>query len=223
KVLLGKAGVSVPRGITADKAADLAGAAAGLAAPLVLKGLGHEHKSEAGLVKLGLSPDELADAAKAMTSGTNDETNGAQGFLVEEMAPPPVGELLVGLRRDPVYGISLTVGSGGVTAELLGDVTTLVLPVGRDEVRAAINGLRLAPLLNGYRGRAAANLEAAVDAIAAMATVIEADPAIDEIEVNPLMLGETGTGALAVDAVIWKTDPHDRSPDEKDPYRETNT
>ena len=56
-----------------------------------------------------------------------------------------------------------------------------------------------------------------------MATVIEADPAIDEIEVNPLMLGETGTGALAVDAVIWKTDPHDRSPDEKDPDRETDT
>ena len=158
-----------------------------------------------------------------MNGGTNDETKRARGFLVEEMAPPPVGELLVGLRRDPVYGISLTVGSGGVTAELLGDVATLVLPVGRDEIRAAIDGLRLAPLLNGYRGRAAADLEAAADAIAAMATVIEADPAIDEIEVNPLMLGETGTGALAVDAVIWKTDPHDRSPDEKDPYRETNT
>ena len=56
-----------------------------------------------------------------------------------------------------------------------------------------------------------------------MATVIEADPAIDEIEVNPLMLGETGTGALAVDVVIWKTDRHDRSPDEKDPDRETCT
>ena len=227
KALLGGAGVAVPRGATADAAGDLADAAADLAAPLVLKGLGHAHKSEAGLVRLGLSPDELADAAEAMTGGTNggtnDETNGAQGFLVEEMAPPPVGELLVGLRRDPVYGISLTVGSGGVTAELLGDVATLVLPVGRDEIRTAIDGLRLAPLLNGYRGRAATDLEAAVDAIAAMATVIEADPAIDEIEVNPLMLGETGTGALAVDAVIWKTDPHDRSPDEKDPDRETDT
>ena len=227
KAMLGGAGVAVPRGATADAAGELADAAAGLTAPLVLKGLGHAHKSEAGLVRLGLSPDELADAAEAMTGrtngGTNDETNGAQGFLVEEMAPPPVGELLVGLRRDPVYGISLTVGSGGVTAELLGDVATLVLPVGRDEIRAAIDGLRLAPLLNGYRGRAAADLEAAVDAIAAMATVIEADPAIDEIEVNPLMLGETGTGALAVDAVIWKTDPHDRSPDDRDPDRETGT
>ena len=92
-------------------------------------------------------------------------------------------------------------------------MATLVLPVGRDEIRAAIDGLRLAPLLNGYRGRAAADLEAAVDSIAAMAAVIEAEPAIDEIEVNPLMLGETGTGALAVDAVIWKTYPQDMSLD----------
>ncbi|MCH1474451.1 MAG: acetate--CoA ligase family protein [Alphaproteobacteria bacterium] len=223
KALLGKAGVSVPRGVTADAAGDLADAAAGLATPLVLKGLGHAHKSEAGLVRLGLSPDELADAAKGMTLGTNGGTNGAQGFLVEEMAPPPVGELLVGLRRDPVYGISLTVGSGGVTAELLGDVATLVLPIGRDEIRAAINGLRLAPLLNGYRGRAPADIEAAVDTIAAMVAIIEADPAIDEIEVNPLMLGEPGTGALAVDAVIWKTDPQDMSPDDRNPGRETDT
>jgi acyl-CoA synthetase (NDP forming) len=223
KALLGKAGVSVPRGVTAEAAGDLADAAAGLATPLVLKGLGHAHKSEAGLVRLGLSPDELADAAKGMTVGTNVGTNGAQGFLVEEMAPPPVGELLVGLRRDPVYGISLTVGSGGVTAELLGDVATLVLPVGRDEIRAAINGLRLAPLLNGYRGRAPADIEAAVDTIAAMVAIIEADPAIDEIEVNPLMLGEPGTGALAVDAVIWKTDPQDMSPDDRNPGRETDT
>ena len=223
KALLGTAGVSVPRGVTADSAGDLADAVAGLATPLVLKGLGHAHKSEAGLVRLGLSPDELADAAKGMSVGTNGGTNGAQGFLVEEMAPPPVGELLVGLRRDPVYGISLTVGSGGVTAELLGDVATLVLPVGRDEIRAAINGLRLAPLLNGYRGRAPADIEAAVDTIAAMVAIIEADPAIDEIEVNPLMLGEPGTGALAVDAVIWKTVPQDMSPDDRNPGRETDT
>ena len=219
KTLLAEAGVSVPRGVTADTPDGLADAASGLAAPLALKGLGHAHKSEAGLVRLGLSPDELADAAGEMTGGMN----GPQGFLVEEMAPPPAGELLVGLRRDPVYGISLTIGSGGVTAELLGDVATLVLPAGKDEIRAAIDGLRLAPLLKGYRGRAAADIEAAVDAIAAMAAVIEADPAIDEIEVNPLMLGETGTGALAVDAVIWKTDPHDRSPDDRDPDRETGT
>jgi hypothetical protein len=95
---------------------------------------------------------------------------------------------------------------GGVTAELLGDVATRILPAGPDDIRTAIDGLRLAPLLNGYRGRPAANLDAAIEAVAAMAAMITKDPAIDEIEINPLMLGETGKGALAVDAVIWKTD-----------------
>ena len=68
------------------------------------------------------------------------------------MAATVAAELLVGLRRDPVYGISLTVGIGGVEAELLGDVATLILPADETEIRAALTGLRLAPL-TGYRGR----------------------------------------------------------------------
>ena len=79
----------------------------------MVKGLAHAHKTEAGLVRLGLTHDALAEAATAMEM--------AQGFLVEEMAQTPAAELLVGLRRDPVYGVSLTVGIGGVAAELLYD------------------------------------------------------------------------------------------------------
>ena len=223
KAILTKAGVAVPRGITAAAPSDLEAAAAELTAPLVLKGLGHAHKSEAGLIRLGLAHDALAEAAAAMTA--------AQGFLVEEMAPPPAAELLVGLRRDPVYGISLTVGIGGVEAELLGDVATLILPAGEAEIRDALSGLRMAPLLTGYRGRPAADIDAAVATIQKLCTVIETSPDIDEIEINPLMLARTsgsdlasgsdpasgsdlasgkataGSGALALDAVIWNTAP----------------
>ena len=208
KSMLARAGVDVPRGAIARTQNDLAAAAADLQGPLVLKGLGYAHKSEAGLVRLGLNHTELVDAAEDMTRTGMIGTGiiGPGGFLVEEMAPPPVAELLVGLRRDPVYGISLAIGMGGVTAELLGDVATLILPATPEEIRAAINGLRLAPLLTGYRGGPVADLDSAITAIVAMAGLITADPAIDEIEVNPLMLGPAGTGALAVDAVIWKTD-----------------
>ena len=199
KAMLSDAGVPVPRGATAATPSDLAEAASGLTAPLVLKGLGHAHKSEAGLVRLGLTHDGLAEAAAAMEM--------AQGFLVEEMAQTPVAELLVGLRRDPVYGVSLTVGIGGVAAELLCDVATLILPADRDDIRAALNGLRLAPILTGYRGRPAADIDAAVDAIALLCRMIETSPAIDEIEVNPLMLAQAGGGVLALDAVIWNTAP----------------
>ena len=195
KARLAKWGITCPRGVRADTPAELARTSAALHAPFALKGLGHPHKSEARLVQLNLTGDALAAAANTMDD--------AEGFLVEEMVPPPVGELLVGLRRDPVYGVSLTIGTGGITAELLDDTQTLILPVNADEVLAAINRLRLAPLINGYRGKPKADLDAAVTAIMAMAYAIQNDTQLDEIEVNPLMLARCGKGAIAADAVIW--------------------
>jgi hypothetical protein len=200
KSMLSAAGIAVPTGRKAAGIGDLARAAAELQAPLVLKGLGHAHKSEAGLVRLSLMPDELADAAASMT--------GANGFLVEEMARPPVAELLLGVQRDPVYGATLTIGAGGTAAELLRDVVTLVLPVDAGQIRAAIDRLTLAPLLHGYRGRPASDIDAAVDVAVRLTGMLDhfqdSHPAIDEIEINPLMLGQTG--AIAVDAVIWMRD-----------------
>ncbi|MEK9961510.1 MAG: acetate--CoA ligase family protein, partial [Rhodobiaceae bacterium] len=191
------AGITVPAGARADAPADIRAAAVGLIPPYALKGLGHAHKSEAGLVQLGLTADELVDAARDMPAAT--------GFLVEEMAPPPAAELLVGLRRDPVYGLTLSLGTGGTAAELLRDVVTLVLPVTADEIRAALLRLRLAPLLTGYRGRDRADIEGAIDAALCLCEIMMAAPEFDEIEVNPLMLASAGGGALALDAVIWKT------------------
>lgn len=196
--MLAHAGIAVPAGAHADRPADLTAASASLTPPFALKGLGHAHKSEAGLVRLGLIADELLAAADDMPAAT--------GFLVEEMAPPPVAELLIGLRRDPVYGLTLCLGMGGTAAELLGDVVTLVLPVTGDEVRTALLRLRLAPLLSGYRGRDAADIDAAIDAALRLCEIMIANPDLDEIEVNPLMLAPAGGGALAVDAVIWKTE-----------------
>ena len=198
KAILAAAGITVPAGVRVDVTADLATAAASLTPPFALKGLGHAHKSEAGLVRLGLNADDLLVAAEDMPAAT--------GFLVEEMAPAPAAELLVGLRRDPVYGLTLSLGMGGTTAELLGDVVTMILPVTGDDVRAALLRLRLAPLLTGYRGRDAADISAAIDAVQTLCEIMTATPDFDEIEINPLMLAPAGGGVLAVDAVIWKTE-----------------
>jgi len=198
KSILAAAGVPVPQGARANGPTDIAAAAAGLTPPLALKGLGHAHKSEAGLVRLDLGVDDLAGAAVNMPPAT--------AFLVEEMAPPPAAELLVGLRRDPVYGLTLSLGMGGTSAELLGDVVTLVLPVHGSEIREALLRLRLAPLLTGYRGREPADIDAAIDAVETLCQILASNPDFDEIEINPLMLAPAGGGALAVDAVIWKTD-----------------
>jgi len=189
KARLATAGIAVPHGVTAATLAALP--VAGLTPPYALKGLGFAHKTEAGAVRLRVS-----DPAR------EPEMPGAQGYLLEEMVLGGVAELLIGLRRDPVYGATLTLGLGGVTAELLADTVTLVCPASAEEIDAGLRRLKLWPLLAGWRGRARADTGAAVAAALALQAMMARDPALAEVEINPLILRETG--AVAVDAVIWE-------------------
>ena len=201
KALLRQAGINCPDGVRAKTSDDVTAAANGLRAPMALKGLGHLHKSEAGLIKLGLDHNMLEQAAVSM--------QGCDGFLIEEMFETSVAELLVGLRRDQLYGISLTLGTGGIYAELLADTSTAILPLDRGVIQKMLSQLRLAPLLTGYRGQPHADIDAAINQIMALCSLIEDNPHITEIEINPLMLGATGQGTSAVDALIWYQDNSD--------------
>jgi acyl-CoA synthetase (NDP forming) len=193
KALLAAAGVAVPRHVVGATVGEVAAAAvaAGLAAPLALKGLGFAHKTEAGAVRLGLHRIE-----------GQAPMPGAAGYLAEEMVTGAVAEVLVGLRRDPAYGVTLTLGLGGVTAELLADTVTLVLPVTGDEVLAALGRLRLWPLLVGYRGRPRADMAAVAALALRLGALMQADDALEEIEINPVLVREAGAGAVAVDALV---------------------
>jgi len=188
KALLAKAGVAVPGSVIGATIAEVAGKVR-FAAPFVLKGLGFAHKTEAGAVRLGL----------ASLDG-QPEMPGATGYLVEEMVTGAVAEVLLGLRRDPVYGVTLTLGMGGVTAEVLADTVTLVLPVTEAQVLEAAQGLRLWPLLDGYRGRPRADMQAVVAMAVRLAALMLADESLEEIEINPVLVRESG--AVAVDALI---------------------
>ncbi|WP_413876887.1 acetate--CoA ligase family protein [Albidovulum sp.] len=189
KALLGAAGVAVPRSVSAPTLAALAEQAGGLAAPFVLKGLGFAHKTEAGAVRIGLQ-----DLAR------QEEIQGATGYLLEEMVTGTVAEILLGLRRDPVYGVTLTLGLGGVTAEVLADTVTLVWPATEAEMLAALRRLRLWPLLDGYRGRPKADMAAVAGIALRLGALMLARPEIEEIEINPILVREAG--AVAVDALI---------------------
>ncbi|MGB8812609.1 MAG: acetate--CoA ligase family protein, partial [Paracoccaceae bacterium] len=191
KALLAQAGVAVPRGVSGATLAEVVAKAVGLLAPLALKGLGFAHKTEAGAVRLGLA--SLAGQA---------EMPGATGYLAEEMVVGAVAEVLVGLRRDPIYGVSLTIGMGGVTAEVLADTVTLILPVTQAEVLAAMQQLRLWPLLDGYRGRPRADVGACAAMAVRLGALMAADDSLEEIEINPVLLRTEG--AVAVDALIRK-------------------
>jgi hypothetical protein len=110
------------------------------------------------------------------------------------------------VTRDASGLLALTLGAGGVLAELWRDSATLILPASRDEIRDALLGLRLAPLLRGYRGAAPVDLDALLDAVAAVAAFAEAEAAaLIELDVNPLIVSPAG--ALAVDALIRLEEP----------------
>ena len=193
KAMLAAAGITVPRGVQAHTLTELRASLSSLSSPFALKGLGFAHKTEAGAVRLNL--DTLEGQA---------EMPGATGYLAEEMVANALAELLVGARRDPVYGATLTLGFGGMAAELLRDSVTLVLPVTAEDVTQALRALRLWPLLDGYRGRMRADTEAVAAVALALQDMLYGDPLMEEIEINPLMVRRLG--AVAVDAVIWRED-----------------
>ena len=196
KELLGRYGLRTPisREATADNAAQVASE---IGFPVVVKLLSDEivHKSDVGGVHLNLKNSAEVQTAITTMSHLGDR------FLVETMAQKPITELILGLTRDPQFGLALVIGAGGILVELFKDSQTLLFPVNRAEVEAALDKLKIAPLLNGYRGQAAADKGAIVDAVMGLAAFGEAFSAeLQEVDINPLFVYEDGV--LAVDAVI---------------------
>jgi hypothetical protein len=90
-----------------------------------------------------------------------------------------------------------------VLVELLQDSATLLLSASRDEIEAALRGLKLFPLLDGYRGRPKADVEAAIDAVSAIGAFVAANAdAIEELDINPLIVCKQGEGAWIADALL---------------------
>ena len=125
-----------------------------------------------------------------------------KALLVERMVNDGLCELIAGVQRDPVIGPCLLIGSGGLLVELLADSRLLMLPASRAELAAAIEGLKIAPLLAGYRGGPAADKEAALDLLERLQRLaLEEAGSLLELDVNPIILRPQGKGAIAVDAV----------------------
>ncbi|MGV8935644.1 MAG: acetate--CoA ligase family protein [Allorhizobium sp.] len=192
-------GIKVPRGMVAASPQQAADHAETLGFPVALKGLGIDHKTESGAVKLNLKdmPAVLA-AAQVMAAVTG-------GFLVEEMVEQPVAELIVGAFRDPVVGLVLTLGAGGILVELLQDSAILTLPTTENDIIAAISRLKIKKLIDGYRGSRPGDVAALVKTVAAVADYVVQNAArLQELDINPLMVLAEGCGVVAADALIRK-------------------
>ena len=158
------------------------------------------HKSDIGGVKLGLRGDaavrqacnDIAAAARAAGVETLD------GFLVTEMWRADT-ELILGVQRDPDFGPLVMVGAGGVLVELMKDVQLAPAPLSHATARAMLGRLRCLPLLTGYRGRPAANLDAIADTMVRLgALAADTSARLSELDINPLFIA--GDRIAAADA-----------------------
>ncbi|MGF7163407.1 acyl-CoA synthetase (NDP forming) [Rhodoligotrophos appendicifer] len=197
KDLLSQYGIPVPRGEICSP--DEAGAAADrIGYPVVLKASGAEllHKSDMGGVILDLRDRPSVEAAAVRLSTLSNE------ILVEEMVRRGVAEIIVGATSDPQFGQILVIGAGGVLTELLRDTATLLLPTTREEVEEALSTLRVAKLIDGFRGTSGdrGRLVDAIIQIAAFSTAHAAT--LIELDVNPLIIRASSEGVIAVDALL---------------------
>ena len=189
---LEKYGLRIPRSETTN-IKNVAQVAARIGFPVVLKGQGIAHKSDVGAVVVNLTTaDDVQMAAARMP---------CQTYLVEEMVPGTVAELLVGVIRDPAHGFVMTLAAGGVLTELMQDSASFLLPGSEADIERALTGLRVCRLLDGYRGAQPADKAAVIGAIRSIeAYVVDHADTLEEIEINPLLC--THNDAIAADALI---------------------
>jgi acetyl-CoA synthetase len=194
-------GVRIPRWKSVGRA-QVATAAAQLGFPVVIKvaSADVQHKSDVGGVVLNVrSAEEAAAAAERMRSLGDT-------FLVEEMVTDGVAEILVGAVVDAQFGLTLVIGAGGVLTELLQDSVSLLPPFTRASVTTALRRLVVAKMLEGFRGKPAADVPALIDTILAVGNFAEKNLAsLVELDVNPVIVRPAGAGAVAVDALIRVT------------------
>lgn len=206
KAVLAVFGLMVPRTEMAADPVAAALACKNLSPPYVVKVLSSNalHKSDLGGVRLGLNDaDAVQKAACGIREDWPADPNLIEGFLIEEMAPAG-HELVVGGYIDPQFGPMVMVGLGGIFVEIFSDVAFRVCPIDENEARTMLKGLRSFPVLQGARGGLVADEEALVDALVkvggACGVLMGLADDIQELDINPLIVSESG--AVAVDARI---------------------
>ncbi|MEU8546634.1 acetate--CoA ligase family protein [Streptomyces roseoverticillatus] len=206
KQLLRAYGIRVPREQLVTSAAAAVRAAGLVGYPVVMKASGPQlaHKTELGLVKIGLtSASQVRDAYRELTDIARYEGLPLDGILVCQLVGRGV-EMVVGISPDSLFGPTVTVGLGGALVEVLHDTAVAVPPFGEHHARAMLGELRGRALLDGVRGAPPADVDALVETVLRVQRMsLELGGALAELDINPLVVLERGQGAVALDALAF--------------------
>lgn len=202
--LLVKYGLPLSGFRVATDSQEAVAAATDLGFPVVLKIVSPDivHKTDAGGVEVGLeSPEAVRSAYEAIVANARNYKEDADihGVLVTPMAEKGL-EVIIGAVRDPQFGPVVMFGLGGVLVEIFRDVSFRVTPLTEADALAMVEEIKSAPLLKGYRGDLPKDTQALVQALLTVSQVMEENPQIKEIDLNPVFVYEKGI--VAVDARI---------------------
>ncbi|MCD9144635.1 acetate--CoA ligase family protein [Streptomyces albireticuli] len=206
KQLLRAYGIRVPREQLVTSAAAAVRAAGLVGYPVVMKASGPQlaHKTELGLVKVGLtSASQVRDAYRELTDIARCEGLPLDGVLVCQLVGRGV-EMVVGVSPDPLFGPTVTVGLGGALVEVLRDTAVGVPPFGEEHARTMLAELRGRALLDGVRGAPPADVDALVETVLRVQRMsLELADDLAELDINPLVVLPRGQGAVALDALAY--------------------
>jgi acetate---CoA ligase (ADP-forming) len=205
KQLLQLYDIPVPFGGLAEDVDEALALVSEIGYPVVLKIEADDihHKTEVGGIALGIGSDaalreEFASLLERVSTGRPDTR--IRGVRVEQMTSGLI-ELIVGGRNDPLFGPIVIAGLGGILAEALQDMSTRLAPVDVSEARAMVTQLRGAALLGPFRGRPAVDVDAVAEVIVRVSQLLIEFPEIQELDLNPVLVGAKGEGCIAVDAL----------------------
>ena len=200
-------GVPTAKSLAIPDAKRVMAAVAEVGVPVALKILSADiaHKTEAGGVALGLMDGPAAAAAaREIERRVKIHSPAAKldGFLIQKMERG-LAEVILGFRRDPLVGPTITVGLGGVLAEIYKDASTRIAPVDAAEAREMIEEVKGLATVRGYRNLPKGDVAALAKSIAAFSTLAhKAFADIAEAEINPLLVKRDGEGVVAVDGLV---------------------
>lgn len=200
KEVLEEIGIIVPdQSLTSSKEETLS-AAEKIGFPVVLKLMAEDviHKSDTGAVKLNLkTKEEVGEAYDALME---IPAQAEKKVSVQNMAEEPITELIIGMTTDPQFGPALMFGIGGILVELLEDVSFRIAPITEYDANEMIKEIKGFPILDGYRGKPKADLDAIVKILLKISDLVVKHEEINEMDLNPVFIYEKGL--ICVDARI---------------------
>ncbi len=200
KELLKEIGIPIPEQKLTKTKEETVKAAKNMGFPVVLKLMAEDivHKSDTGAVKLNLK--DQAEVEKAFDELMKIQAQTEKKISVQQMASEPITELIIGMTTDAQFGPALMFGIGGILVELLEDVSFRIAPITEYDAKEMIKEIKGFPILDGYRGKPKADLNAIVETLMKISDLVTKHEEINEMDLNPVFI--YNKGLMCVDARI---------------------